>query len=105
VRADCCDGTDELSGCTNTCIEKNSAKRDELRAKIDAYKASLEVKASYASSAVGVRQHIKQRHKNVDGDIKATEAELTKLTGAHTEQGLHSWCRHERAATSPLPRQ
>ncbi|WIA37222.1 hypothetical protein OEZ86_014172 [Tetradesmus obliquus] len=77
---DCCDGTDELSGCKNTCIEKNSAKRDALRAKIDEYKASLEKKGQYAASAAGVREHIKQRHANVDGDIAATEQELQKLT-------------------------
>eukprot|EP00878_Enallax_costatus_P000980 GHUV01001112.1.p1 GENE.GHUV01001112.1~~GHUV01001112.1.p1 ORF type:complete len:580 (+),score=160.69 GHUV01001112.1:58-1797(+) len=77
---DCCDGSDELSGCKNTCIEKNSAKRDALKKKIDEYKASLEKKAQYAASAAGVREHIKQRHQNVDGDIANTEEELAKLT-------------------------
>jgi hypothetical protein len=86
--ADCCDGTDELSGCKNTCIEKNSAKRDALRAKIDEFKASLEKKAQYAASAAGVREHIKQRHANVDGDIASTEQELQKLTGAARGAGL-----------------
>jgi hypothetical protein len=85
--ADCCDGTDELSGCKNTCIEKNSAKRDALRAKIDEYKASLEKKAQYASSAAGVREHIKQRHQNVDGDIASTEQELQKLAGEAAMSG------------------
>ncbi|KAF6254346.1 glucosidase II beta subunit-like-domain-containing protein [Scenedesmus sp. NREL 46B-D3] len=81
---DCCDGTDELSGCRNTCIEKNSAKRDALRAKIDEYKASLQSKAQYAASAAGVRENIKQRHQNVDGDIAATEQELQKLAADKT---------------------
>lgn len=79
--ADCCDGSDELSGCKNTCIEKNSAKRDALKQKIDEYKASLEKKAQYAASAAGVRENIKLRHQNVDGDIANTEQELEKLTG------------------------
>ncbi|KAF8065786.1 glucosidase 2 subunit beta [Scenedesmus sp. PABB004] len=77
---DCCDGSDELSGCKNTCIEKNSATRDALRARIGEYKASLEKKAAYAASAAGVRENIKQRHANVDGDIARAEAELEKLT-------------------------
>lgn len=81
--ADCCDGSDELSGCKNTCIEKNSAKRDALKQKIDEYRASLEKKTQYASSAAGVREHIKQRHQNVDGDIANTEEELQKLTGEY----------------------
>lgn len=80
--ADCCDGSDELSGCKNTCIEKNSAKRDALRKKIDELKAALDKKAAYAASAAGVRENIRQRHANVDGDIAKAEAELERLTGA-----------------------
>eukprot|EP00879_Flechtneria_rotunda_P009827 GHRR01010279.1.p1 GENE.GHRR01010279.1~~GHRR01010279.1.p1 ORF type:complete len:406 (+),score=115.60 GHRR01010279.1:129-1346(+) len=77
---DCCDGTDELSGCKNTCIEKNSAKRDELKQKISEYRTALDRKAQYAASAAGVRENIKQRFQNVDGDIEQAEQELHKLS-------------------------
>lgn len=78
---DCCDGSDELSGCTNTCIEKNSAKRDELKTAIDAYKTSLEAKARYAASAASVRSTIKSRFKAVDGDLAKAEKELERTIG------------------------
>jgi hypothetical protein len=79
--ADCCDGTDELSGCKNTCIEKNSAKRDTLKKKIDEYKQALDRKAQYAASAAGVRANMKQRFQNVDQDIVNAGQEVQKLSG------------------------
>jgi hypothetical protein len=79
--ADCCDGTDELSGCKNTCIEKNSAKRDTLKREIDTYQAALDRKSSYASSANGVRENIKQRFAIVDSDIEKAQQELQRLAG------------------------
>jgi uncharacterized coiled-coil DUF342 family protein len=79
--ADCCDGTDELSGCKNTCIEKNSAKRDAIKKQIDDYKAALDRKGQYVSSAHGVRENIKQRFANVDSEIEKAEQELERLAG------------------------
>lgn len=79
--ADCCDGTDELGGCKNTCIEKNSAKRDAIKKQIDDYRAALDRKAQYASSAHGVRTNIKTRFAHVDADIVAAERELERLAG------------------------
>lgn len=85
---DCCDGTDELSGCKNTCIEKNSAKRDALNKEINEYKAALDRKGQYASSANGVRENIKQRFQNVDSDLEKAEKELESLTGRNCFQQL-----------------
>jgi hypothetical protein len=82
--ADCCDGTDELSGCKNTCIEKNSAKRDAIKRQIDDYKAALDRRGQYASSAHGVRENIKQRFANVDSEIEKAEQELQRLAGGPT---------------------
>lgn len=78
---DCCDGTDELSGCKNTCIEKNSAKRDAIQKEIADYQAALDRKGQYASSASGVRENIKQRFANVDSDLEQAEKELERLKG------------------------
>lgn len=85
THTDCCDGTDELGGCKNTCIEKNSAKRDDLKRQIDDYKTSLDRKAQYAASANGVRENVKQRFQLVDTDIEKAEKELQRLTGAFCE--------------------
>jgi hypothetical protein len=90
LSSDCCDGTDELSGCKNTCIEKNSAKRDAIQKEIADYQAALDRKGQYASSASGVRENIKQRFANVDSDLEQAEKELERLKGkAMTKQPLN----------------
>lgn len=99
--ADCCDGTDELSGCKNTCIEKNSAKREAIKKQIDDYQAALDRKAQYAAGAAGVRDNIKQRHANVDSDIEKAEKELERLTGEHPP-GSRQHYRNLHLVTIPM---
>ena len=78
---DCCDGTDELEGCANTCIEKNAAVREGLQKQVDDYKAALAKRKEYAAGAAAARQRMRERLGAVDADIAGAEKEVEKLLG------------------------
>lgn len=79
--ADCCDGTDELSGCSNTCVEKNAAVREALKAKVAEYKQALDIKEAYKEQAEDLRATLQQRGNVIDAEIAAKAQEVDALQG------------------------
>ncbi|GBF96865.1 glucosidase 2 subunit beta [Raphidocelis subcapitata] len=78
---DCCDGTDELEGCKNTCIEKNAAVREGLLQQVDEYKQALAKRRDYAAGAAQERKDMKERLGSIDSDIEAAGKEVVRLAG------------------------
>ena len=68
---DCCDGTDELKGCTNTCLEKSAGALLSLQQKVSSYSHLLNKKAGYVSQAAERRKHWASRTHTIDTDINA----------------------------------
>lgn len=81
VSAECCDGTDELGGCKNTCIEKNAAVRESLKQKVEEYKKALAKKKEYSKQAVTKRQDMRSRLAGIDGEIETAKNEVEHYTG------------------------
>jgi hypothetical protein len=79
--ADCCDGSDELDGCTNTCIEKNAAVREGLKQKVEDYKRALDKRREYAAGAAARRAEMGVRLGSIDGEIAAAEKEVERTQG------------------------
>jgi len=88
--ADCCDGSDELAGCTNTCIEKNAAVREQLKQKVADYKAALDQRASYIAQAPALRDEMAARQGAMDGLIADKEQEVKELQGG-SAAGRAAW--------------
>ena len=44
THADCCDGSDEVSGCANTCVQEGAAARKALQASVAESVAGLKVR-------------------------------------------------------------
>lgn len=91
-----CDGTDELEGCKNTCIEKNAAVRESLKQKVDDYKRALAKRAEYAAGAAQARKDMKARMGVIDSEIAAAEAEVESL--AAEKKALEETAGDRRAA-------
>jgi protein kinase C substrate 80K-H len=81
--ADCCDGTDELSGCTNTCLKKNAVVREGLQQKIEEYKLSLHKKKEILDSAAKKKSHIVSRLGSIDKEISDKTVEIDQWAGKH----------------------
>jgi hypothetical protein len=79
--ADCCDGSDEVSGCKNTCLEKNAAVREGLKQKLADYKKALKTKHVVLDSADAKRHHIQERLQNIPADITAAQQRVAQLAG------------------------
>jgi hypothetical protein len=79
--ADCCDGTDELEGCKNTCIERNAVVREGLLQQVEEYKQALAKRKDYAAGAAQARKDMKERLASIDGDIAAAAKEVERLAG------------------------
>ncbi len=84
---DCCDGSDELEGCKNTCIEKNAAVRETLKQKVEDYKKALDKRREYASGAAGSRKTMRARLGGIDGDIAEAGAAVEKAAGEGRRRG------------------
>lgn len=83
LHADCCDGTDELEGCQNTCIEKNAAVRESLAKKVQEYKAALEKRQQYVQAAQQKRDEMRARAAGINAEIEAAQERVVRLEGAH----------------------
>ena len=79
---DCCDGTDELKGCSNTCIEKSAGALLELQQKVAAYSNTLAKKASYVHQAAERRKNWAARTHTIDSEItaKMIDVEIVRST-------------------------
>jgi hypothetical protein len=71
LTSDCCDGTDELRGCTNTCLEKSAGRLIELQQKVASYGDMLAKKANYVEQAAARRKEWGARSHTIDEEIRA----------------------------------
>ena len=86
--ADCCDGSDELQGCKNTCKAAGSAARQELVSQSKDYAAGAKSRLKYVSQSQANKQRWKLDLAQVQKDISQQQTVTDKAKGAfpHTRQ-------------------
>ena len=80
--ADCCDGSDELQGCKNTCKAAGSAARQELASKSKDYAAGANSRLKYVSQSQANKQRWKLDLAQVQKDISQQQTMTDKAKGA-----------------------
>ncbi len=78
---DCCDGTDELKGCSNTCLDKSAGALLSLQQKVAAYGNTLAKKASYVKQAAERRKSWATRTHTIDSEIAAKFSQVEVVRG------------------------
>ena len=105
--ADCCDGSDELQGCKNTCKAAGSAARQELTSQSKDYAAGAKSRLKYVSQSQANKQLWKLDLTQVQKDISQQQTITDKAKGAfpHARQATfrpvdHILCLKSFAPTS-----
>ena len=87
---DCCDGSDEIHGCSNRCLEESAPVVQELKDKLNVYTNALQKKGSFEQQAVAKKAHWQQRAQVISDEIlsaatlvDAARAEKDKATEHH----------------------
>jgi hypothetical protein len=91
--ADCCDGKDEKSGCSNKCLEQAAAIKQALQTKLANYEGALAKKQSYLEQAKVKRAELVDRRANIDQEIEDKKAQIMELKGeghAHSSRSMTS---------------
>jgi hypothetical protein len=84
---DCCDGSDERSGCTNKCLEEAATIKQALQAKLANYEAALAKRADYIERAKVKRAEMVDRRANIDKEIEDQKSLIVELKGARRDSG------------------
>ena len=80
--SDCCDGSDELQGCKNTCKAAGSAARHELASKSKEYAAGAKTRLKYVNQAQLNKAQWKKDLAQVQKDISQQQTVTDKAKGA-----------------------
>lgn len=78
--ADCCDGSDEPSGCPNTCLQASEGLKKSLRDEIGKYDQALGKRAEYVRAAEAARQSWNTRGQTLEQEIQKVKADVAELT-------------------------
>lgn len=79
--ADCCDGTDEVKGCKNTCKEAGSAARQDLVSKAKEFTAGAKTRHKYISQSQTNKAQWKLELIRVQKDISVQQGITDKAKG------------------------
>ncbi len=83
-RADCCDGSDELQSCKNTCKAAGSAARLELVSKTKEYAAGAKSRHKYVSQSQANKAQWKLELERVKKDITQQQSVTDKAKGGNS---------------------
>ena len=81
LKTDCCDGTDEMQGCKNTCRAAGSAARLELVSKTKEYAAGAKTRQKYVSQSQTNKAQWKLDLIRVQKDISTQQDVTDKAKG------------------------
>ena len=73
-----------MSGCTNTCLQKNAVVREGLQQKIEEYKLSLQKKQDVLDGAGKKKSHILSRLGSIDKDIADKTVQIEQWAGKYS---------------------
>lgn len=80
---DCCDGSDEVQGCKNTCKAAGSAARLDLVSKTQEYAAGAKVRHKYVSQAKSNKDQWNLDLIRIQKDISSQQAVTDQAKGEH----------------------
>jgi len=83
-RADCCDGSDELQSCKNTCKAAGSAARLELVSKTKEYAAGAKSRHKYVSQSQANKAQWKSELERVKKDVTQQQSVTDKAKGGNS---------------------
>ena len=83
-RADCCDGSDELQSCKNTCKAAGSAARLELVSKTKEYAAGAKSRHKYVSQSQANKAQWKLELDRVKKDVAQQQSVTDKAKGGNS---------------------
>lgn len=92
---DCCDGTDEVAGCNDSCAMLRELTRKDLQTKLDRYEAGAEARALLVPEAVQRRKDWTDLVHNLTpkvAELKEKVATLEGATSSYTSICLHLEC-------------
>ena len=85
---DCCDGSDEQKGCTNTCLDKSAGALLSLQQRVASYSHLLVKKASNVQEA-SLRRHVwASRAPTIDVDITTKKQHVETIRGTDAMQAF-----------------
>lgn len=79
---DCCDGTDEVSGCNDSCQMLGELKRKDLQRKLDQYQFGAEARALLVPEAAKRRKEWAALMNELTPQVVDLKAQVAKLEGA-----------------------
>lgn len=84
---DCCDGSDERTGCKDTCVEQGLAALEDLRQRLAAQQAGVAVKKQYVADAAAVVAGWVREKEGLEPQISAQQQEVDRLKGGMRGDG------------------
>lgn len=78
---DCCDGTDEKTGCRNSCLDKSAALRTAARGLVDQYVAALVDKDQSIAAGHATKAQLLTQVRTIHHDILTQQAAVKVLEG------------------------
>ena len=85
---DCCDGTDEATGCKNTCRAAGSAARQDLVSKSKEYAAGAKTRQKYISQSLANKAQWKLELLRVQKDISVQQGITDQAKGLPPCKGV-----------------
>lgn len=92
---DCCDGSDEIQGCPNRCLEESAPLLQEMKDKLSVYTSALEKKANFQQEAVEKKTNWQKRSEMIHHEIHAA----TQIVEAARVEKERATEQHKNAQT------